>query len=90
MKDLLLTAQRLSKVQQMRHCDLVDGTWHIASAEGEKGNAETLRLPELARTVIASQPRVHGNDFVFVGSHGGFYNSLSGGKRALTSTWRRC
>jgi integrase len=62
---LLLTGQRRAKVESMTWGDLVDGTWVIATEKREKGNPETLRLPQMALDIIASQPRVHGKDEVF-------------------------
>jgi hypothetical protein len=54
---LLLTGQRRAKVETMKHADVVDGVWVIATAKREKGNAGTLRLPKLVSTIIAAQPR---------------------------------
>jgi integrase len=64
---LLLTAQRLAKVQEIKHCDLRDGVWTIATEPGEKGNAGSLRLPPLAGEVIAGQKVVDDNPYVFAG-----------------------
>ena len=65
---LVLTGQRLSKVVQMRWSDIaVDGTWTIATAPREKGNAGVLVLPEQAAAIIRQQPRIEGNPFVFAG-----------------------
>jgi integrase len=64
-KILLLTAQRREKVATMQWTDLADGVWSIASEEREKGNAGVLKLPPLAVEVIAAQPRLAGNPYVF-------------------------
>jgi integrase len=64
---LLLTGQRKSKVADMQHADIVDGVWTIRTAPREKGNAGTLRLPAIVLDIIAAQPRVAGNPYVFVG-----------------------
>jgi integrase len=39
--------------------------WSIVSEEREKGNAGKLHLPKLAQDIIAQQPRIHGNPFIF-------------------------
>jgi integrase len=65
---LLLTAQRREKVLTMRWSDITDGTWRIATEEREKGNAGALQLPKAALDIIAAQPRLVGNDFVFAGT----------------------
>ena len=46
-KVLLLTAQRRDKVATMKWDDISDDTWTIVSAEREKGNAGSLRLPPM-------------------------------------------
>jgi integrase len=84
---LLLTGQRKSKVADMRHADIVDGMWTIRTAPREKGNAGTLRLPAIVLDIIAAQPRVAGNPYVFVGGRSGKpLSSLSDGKEALDRT----
>jgi integrase len=62
---LLLSGQRLAKVALMRHEDVVNGVWVIATDKGEKGNAETLPLPPMVRRIIAEQPVIVGRPFVF-------------------------
>jgi integrase len=64
---LLLTAQRRTKIRQMRWADvdLESGTWSIPRAEREKGAPAQLVLPEAAINVVAAQPRFAGNPFVF-------------------------
>jgi integrase len=62
---LLLTGQRLAKVAAMRHEDVVDGVWVIATEKGEKGNAEVLPLPPMLRRIIAAQPKIVDRPFVF-------------------------
>jgi integrase len=56
----LLTAQRRDKLASMRWDHLIDGgsTWKIPSEEREKGNAGTLKLPQLALDIIKAQPRI--------------------------------
>jgi integrase len=65
---LLLTAQRREKVVSMRWDAVADdGTWTIATAAREKGNAGVLRLPPLAMQIVAQQARLAGNPYVFAG-----------------------
>lgn len=56
---LLLTGQRRAKVAAMCWTDIADdGTWTIPTEPGEKGNAETLKLPKLALDIIHAQPQI--------------------------------
>jgi integrase len=74
---LLLTAQRLDKVADLQWDDISpDGVWTIRTEEGEKGNAGALQLPDIARQIIARQPRFVSNPYVFAGQQG---------RRAFTS-----
>jgi integrase len=84
-KMLLLTAQRLRKVSNMRWDQLKNGEWHIPSAPREKGHAGVLKLPKLALDLIDAQPRVAGNPYVFVAERGDgdAFSSFSHGKSAL-------
>jgi len=82
-KTLLLTAQRKDKVASMRWEDVVDGEWRIASEAREKGNAGSLRLPQLVLDIIAAQPRIAGNPYVFAGRGGSAFNSFSQRKHEL-------
>jgi integrase len=65
---LLLTGQRRDKVATMRWEDVSNGVWTIPSEKREKGNAEALRLPQIALDIIETQPRFAGNPFVFAGT----------------------
>jgi integrase len=67
-KMLLLTAQRKQKVVTMKGGDIRDGRWIIATEAREKGNAGTLVLPRVALDIIAAQPIIDDNPFVFAGS----------------------
>jgi integrase len=70
-KFALLTAQRVDKIYTMRWEDVVDGVWHIATAPREKGNAGSLRLPQLALDVLEDQRDLNGDlPFVFAGTTG--------------------
>jgi integrase len=68
LKMLLLTAQRREKVTTMRWDDVIDGVWTIRAEEREKGAPGELKLPQLALEVIAAQPRITGNPYIFAGS----------------------
>jgi integrase len=80
---LLLTAQRRDKVATMRWVDLADGTWTIHTSKREKGNAGALRLPALALDLIAQQPRLAGNPYVFFGRGGTRFHNFSQRKHDL-------
>jgi integrase len=74
---LLLTAQRLDKVADLKWDDISsDGIWTIRTEQGEKGNAGALQLPSIALQIIAAQPRFVANPYVFAGQNG---------RRAFTS-----
>jgi integrase len=83
LKVLLLTAQRREKVLTMRWHDLNDGVWTIPTATREKGNAGSLKLPQVVLDIIAAQPQIAGNDFVFAGRGGRPFNDFSGRTAAL-------
>jgi hypothetical protein len=51
----------------MKWADLADGVWTIATAEREKGNAGSLALPAQALAIIAVQPKLVENPYVFAG-----------------------
>jgi integrase len=81
---LLLTAQRCAKVAAMQWNDLRDGVWTIPTEHREKGNAERLRLPQLALDVITKQARLAGSPYVFAVAGGkGCFNSFSQRKDEL-------
>jgi integrase len=82
-KVLLLTAQRKDKVTTMRWDDIANGEWTIRTEQREKGTAGKLKLPQMALDVIASQPRIGGNPYVFTGRGKVPFNSFSDGKKAL-------
>ena len=72
---LLLTGQRLDKVQTMMWSDLLDDqkVWKIRTESArEKSHGGTLRLPPLVRAVLAPLQPVAGNPYVFVGRKGHF------------------
>lgn len=81
---LLLTAQRRDKVATMQWDQMIDGEWHIPSEHREKGTAGNLRLPQMARDIIAEQPRIADNPYVFAVAGGkGHFNSHSQRKEEL-------
>src|SRR4029434_7666519 len=55
---LLLTGQRRDKVASMRWEDIENGIWTIPAEKRDKGNANVLKLPDVARDIIEAQPRV--------------------------------
>ena len=63
----LLTAQRRAKVLSMKWADVKDGVWTIPAEAREKVNAGTLKLPKLASEIIAAQPVIADNPYVFAG-----------------------
>jgi integrase len=76
-KVLLLTAQRKAKVTHIRWDDISGGCWTIRMQRREKGSAGSLELPRLALDVLAAQPRIKGNPFVFPGRDGTAFNAFS-------------
>lgn len=79
----LITGQRRQKLATVRWEDIVDGEWRIPTEAREKGNAEALPLPHLARAAIEAQPRLVNSPYVFAGRGNGPFNSFSVGKERL-------
>jgi integrase len=80
----LLTAQRRTKVLQMRWADINDeGIWIIPTEVREKSNAQTLGLTRLALDVIDSQPQREDSEYIFAGLGSTPIDGLSKTKRAL-------
>ena len=82
---LLLTAQRLRKVQQMKWADIgADGVWTIPKGhDREKTNAGVLPLPAMAVDIIQAQPKSK-NPYVFTGLYNdGHFNGLRYAKLQL-------
>ena len=77
---LLLTAQRREKVAAMRWADLADGVWTIPSLMREKGTGGALALPDMALAIIAKQPKLGENPYVFAGRGSGHMNGFSKAK----------
>jgi integrase len=82
-KVLLLTAQRRAKVATMRWSDLTGDEWIIHAEEREKGTPGTITLPSMVLELIAAQPRIAGNPYVFPGRGKGPFHSFSQRKQEL-------
>jgi integrase len=82
---LLLTTQRLDKVLTMAWADIdADGVWRIPSvSKREKPHGGELKLPWLARDLLAAIPVLEGNPFVFAGRGQGHSNGHSKNKARL-------
>jgi hypothetical protein len=74
---------RHTKVARTKWTDLKDGTWTIAASDREKGTGGELALPQVALDLIADQPRILGNPFVFAGRGRSHFNSWEQRKQAL-------
>ncbi len=83
LKVALLTGQRKDKITTLRHDDIRDGAWTIRTAPREKPNAGSLRLPPAVLEIIAAQPRLAGNPYVFAGRGGRPFGNFSQGKEEL-------
>jgi integrase len=66
---LLLTAQRRQKLCALKWDDIQGDTWVIRSEPGEKGNAGTLKLPQLALKILA-QRKIGHSPYVFSSRYG--------------------
>ena len=64
---LIVTGARLREVTQMKRCELSDdlSVWVLPAERAKNGHEHRLPLPQLARDVIASVPRVAGSEYVF-------------------------
>ncbi|MSO94084.1 MAG: DUF4102 domain-containing protein [Rhodospirillales bacterium] len=83
-KLMLLSGQRRAKVASMKRADVaLDGTWTIPTEDREKGNAEKIKLPELALAVLRDQKEVDKNPYYFGGRGEGHINGFSRCKDAL-------
>jgi integrase len=82
---LLLTAQRFDKALTMAWVDLdAEGVWRIPTvSKREKPHGGELKLPRLARDLIAALPVFEGNPFVFAGRGQGHSNGHSKNKARL-------
>ena len=72
-KLLLLTAQRLEKVQTMQWDDVsIDGVWNVPNGSRQKGTGGELPLSDMAIEIIRSRPRLASNPYVFAGRGGSY------------------
>jgi integrase len=64
---LLLTAQRREEVAALRWSELSADltTWTLPAARAKNGKAHVVHLAEPARAILASVPRIVGQDLVF-------------------------
>lgn len=68
----------------LRWGDIEAGVWNIHTEEREKGNPGVLPLSDMALKIIADQPKINGNPYVFAASKGdGPFNSFSKRKKEL-------
>ena len=88
-KVALLLGQRRGKLGSndaaMKWSDISkDGVWTINVEEREKGTASQIKLPKIVREIIAQQPRIAGNPYVFTSvSTNGALNTFSRGMDEL-------
>jgi integrase len=81
---LLLTAQRREKLCTLLWDDIdANGVWTIRTESGEKGNARSLQLPQLALDIVQAQPRFVEQPYVFASQSGGPWGVSSKLKRRL-------
>jgi len=82
---LLLSTQRFGKVLTMAWVDIdADGVWRIPTvSKREKPHGGELKLPRLARDLLAAMPILEGNPFVFAGRGQGHSNGHSKNKARL-------
>jgi integrase len=82
---LLLTTQRLDKVLTMAWADIdADGVWRIPNvSKREKPHGRELKLPQLARDLLAASPVLEGNPYVFAGRGQDHINGHSKNKARL-------
>jgi integrase len=87
-KFALLLGQRRGKLggnaAALKWSDIKDGIWVINVEEREKGTASQIKLPKIVREIIAKQPRIAGNPYVFAaGTGSGPMDSFSEGMNRL-------
>jgi integrase len=82
---LLLSAQRFDKTLKMAWADIdADGVWRVPTvSKREKPHGGELKLPQLARDILAALPTFEGNPYVFAGRGQGHINSHSKNKTRL-------
>jgi integrase len=80
---LLLTAQRRQKLCALKWDDVQGAIWTIRTLPGEKGNAGTLKLPQLALDILQAQERVVDQPYVFGSRFGGPWDVSSTTKERI-------
>jgi integrase len=86
---LLLTGQRLDKVENMKWDDVaVDGAWTMATESRENGNAGVVALLGMVVDIIRTLPRFESNPYVFAGRGDSHFSGFSKGKAALDAKVR--
>src|SRR6185436_8777018 len=65
-----------------------DGVWTLPRSAREKGDIGSVRLPGLARDVIADRPQIEGCPFVFPGAAGGRFSNDTVEKTRLDASMR--
>lgn len=79
----LLLGQRQAKLASMRWEEMKESVWIPRREDRAKGVPLAIPLPQMAVSIIASQPRVAGNPFVFAARAGTHFNSWSDNKTAV-------
>jgi integrase len=79
----LMTAQRSRKVAAMAWSDIADGVWTVPHEPREKDVGGSLKLPEMALAIIASQTKLASNPHVFPGRRSGSFRGFASGKRHI-------
>ena len=84
----LLTGQRRGRFGEkstaMRWSEIsTDGLWVFNREERRKSTADQIKLPAMALALIAEQPKIDGNPFVFPGGPKGPFNHFSQGMDEL-------
>jgi integrase len=83
-KMLLFTAQRRTKVAEMRFDDIDDaGVWTIPKEKREKGTGQRLRLPKPALDIVEGQRELAISEFVFPSSAGTAFSAFGQAKHEL-------
>jgi integrase len=82
-KIALLTMQRREKIMTMKWTDIKDGVWTIPRADREKRVPGSFKLPQMALDVLATLPRIEGNDYVFAVDSNRHFNSFGQRKAEL-------
>jgi integrase len=84
-RTLLLTGQRREEVAAMTRGELSPdlSTWTLPGSRAKNGVTHVVPLPKQAQAIIAAQPRLNNNSYVFPGRAGGPFKSFSTAKADL-------